>query len=345
MQIHEHVPLSSLTTLKVGGNARFVAVCATEEELITALAHAREGGLPWYVIGGGSNILARDEGYDGVIIQPLFPELSFGEVTNSGDCLVIAGAGVVWDTLVDESVARGLWGLENLAAIPGLVGGAPVQNIGAYGADVSDTLLYVEALDTKTNSVFRLTKTECNFGYRDSRFKHDPSLIILHAAFLLSKNGEPKTDYPDLARARHEGAVLTTPTAIAESVRGIRAHKFPDLSVSGTAGSFFKNPIISTKEYADLQAIYPGIPSFPVTNPFSSQSAAAVKVPLAWILDKILNLRGYTKGRVSLFEHQPLVLVTSLGATASEVESLAEYVENVVKEKTRIVIEREVRTL
>jgi UDP-N-acetylmuramate dehydrogenase len=336
MQVTENVPLASLTTFKIGGNARYVAACETLEDIQTALTYARERSLSWYVIGSGSNLLVSDAGYDGLIIRPLLQELVFeADATNKESCVVTAGAGVPWDTLVEESVTRGLWGLENLAGIPGLVGGAPVQNIGAYGADVSGTLLYVDALDTKKLLVTRFTKDECGFEYRESRFKHDPSLIILRTAFLLSYDGAPHISYADLTA--YQEAVLDTPQSIAAAVRTIRAKKFPDLHTHGTAGSFFKNPIITSEKYIELKALHPELPGFVVPE--------GVKIPLAWILDHVLQLRGFSKGPVRLFENQPLVVTSQIGATQSDVDVLARKVEELVKDKTGISIEREVRML
>ena len=264
MQIVENVPLSSLTTFKIGGVARYVATCESVEDIQTALAFAREGGLPWYVIGGGSNILASDAGFAGVIIRPLLTELTFKPVNDQ--TLVTAGSGIVWDELVQESVARGLWGLENLSAIPGLVGGAPVQNIGAYGADVSDTLTHVDALDTSSGNVLRFSKEECVFGYRDSKFKQDPTYILLRVAFTLTANGNPHINYADLTAYALTGTALDTPLAIANAVKTIRARKFPDLHVTGTAGSFFKNPTISKEKYSELLVTYPELPGFSVPD-------------------------------------------------------------------------------
>ncbi len=333
----EHVPLASLTTFKIGGVAQYVCTCETIEDITTALTFARESGLPWYVIGGGSNILASDEGYEGVIVQPLISGLLFD--AHGDSCVVTAGAGVVWDDLVQESVTRGLWGLENLAGIPGLVGGAPVQNIGAYGADVSNTIRSVEAYDTSTHTVRSFSKEECAFDYRDSFFKKNPTFIITRIMFELSTNGIPHTKYGDLTAYEQAGNALSTPVQIAEAVRAIRAKKFPDLSVAGTAGSFFKNPIIAEAEYAQLAKKYPGMPGFPIAN------TEQVKVPLAWILDHVLKLRGYSKDVVRCFEQQPLVIVTERGATKKSVDVFADEVVLLVKNATGISIEREVRTL
>ena len=337
MERTENVSLASLTTFKVGGIATYVVECATVADIQTALRCIRERSLSWYVIGGGSNILASDDGFNGVIIRPLFTQMVFEDVVMD-TCVVRAGAGTAWDSLVQESVTRKLWGLENLAGIPGLVGGAPVQNIGAYGADVSETLIYVDAFDTQSGEVTRFPKEECLFGYRDSRFKHDARYIILEVAFSLSAKGTPRTNYADITKRIQEGIVLDTSERIAEEVRAIRAHKFPDLTTSGTAGSFFKNPYISAAKYADLLRTYPALPGF-------SDQSGNIKIPLAWILDHVLKLRGYTKGPVRCFEQQPLVIVTEEGATAAEVELFAQEIEKKVFEVTGIAIEREVRML
>ncbi len=341
MKIVEHVSLTSLTTFKVGGDARYVLACESVEDIQGALAFIRERSLSWYVLGGGSNVLASDSGYEGVILQLKNTEVTFSSTDTAREsCVVVVGAGVSWDALVSKTVAEGLWGLENLAGIPGSVGAAPVQNIGAYGADVSDTLLYVDAFDTKTDALVRLTKDECVFGYRNSLFKEDPAYIIVRVAFQLSKIPTPRIQYADLLALREQGRVLDTSLQIAEAVREVRSKKFPDLHITGTAGSFFKNPTISSEAFSLLKAQYPELPGFP-----SSEDASVIKIPLGWILDHVLNLRGYTKGQVRLFEKQALVLVAEHGATTEEINAFAKEVETKVFSATGIKIEREVRML
>ncbi|HVW71701.1 MAG TPA: UDP-N-acetylmuramate dehydrogenase [Candidatus Paceibacterota bacterium] len=335
MTTRESVLLSSLTTFKIGGPARYVIDCESESDVREAVAFAAAQQLPFTVLGGGSNVLAPDEGYAGVIIRPLLTRVSFDE--HDDGVQVIAEAGVPWDALVHEACARDLWGLENLAGIPGSVGAAPIQNIGAYGAEAAETILWVEVLDPATGEVTRIANADCAFGYRDSRFKRNPGAIILRVAFLLQKNGAPRIGYADLARAQEAGVPLAAPEQIAAAVRAIRAKKFPDLSKEGTAGSFFKNPHISADAYAALKVRYPDLPGFP--------NATSVKVPLAWILDRVLNLRGFTQGNARLFEAQPLVIAAAFGATNKEVQSLAAYVSDRVKEVTNIQLEWEVRQL
>jgi UDP-N-acetylmuramate dehydrogenase len=346
MKIDEHVPLSGRTTFGIGGSARYLVSCSTEDDLRAARAFARERGLPWSVVAGGSNLLASDAGYDGVVIVP---DLRDGEYALSfeddGDAvMLIGGAGHQWNAVVDAAAARGLWGIENLAGIPGTLGAAPVQNIGAYGAELRDVLAWVEALG-EDGAVRRLRNGECAFGYRESRFKRGPSLVITKVALRLSRAAKPRLSYKDLAAKAAEGMPLSTPTEVGSAVRSIRSGKFPDLKEWGTAGSFFKNPVIAPEAYARLRERYPELPGFPQEQDGGPTRSAMVKVPLAWILDRVLNLRGHSLGTARLFEKQPLVIVAERGASAHEVEALAYDVAARVRDATGIDIEREVRSL
>jgi UDP-N-acetylmuramate dehydrogenase len=337
MRPRESVPLGSLTTFRVGGLARYVVECSDIEALQEAFAFAHEHGLPWRVLGGGSNVLASDEGYVGVLIQPLIQGVSY-ENGEGGSVMVTVGAGVEWDSFVREMGERELWGVENLAGIPGMVGAAPVQNIGAYGADVSQTLSFVEILDTKTGTLRRLTKEKCAFGYRDSIFKHDRSLIITNVGFTLAREGSPMIAYADLKKSTEEGIVADSPLSIGSLVRKIRTEKFPDLTKEGTAGSFFKNLFIPQSRFNELKERFPELPGFPIPGEI-------VKVPLAWILDHVLHLNGYTLGPVRLFERQPIVIVAQEGATSRDVSRMALEVEKKVYELIEISLEREVQSL
>lgn len=333
MILRENVPLASLTTLRVGGNARFVVDCESIEDVGKGLAFAREHGLAWSVLGEGSNVLAHDGGYEGAVLLMQIPDIVVTERGN--EVLLTAGAGVNWDTLVRDAATRGLWGLENLAGIPGTVGAAPVQNIGAYGAEVKDTLFEVHAIDAETGEACVFGNDACDFGYRDSRFKKQRNLIIVTVSFLLTKDAAPRLEYKDLATAVAEGVEHTTPGAIGTMVRAIRACKFPDLAVVGTAGSFFKNPTVSATSFSVLKERHADLPGFPNNQ--------GVKIPLAFVLDRVLNLRGYTEGNVSLFVHQPLVLVATEGATAKEIDVFADQIAARVYEEIGVRIEREVQ--
>lgn len=333
MMLRERVPLSSLTTLRVGGEAILVADCAQEDDVRQALALAQKRNLPWRVLGEGSNVLAQDAGFEGLVIRLCGGTVS--SIDKGAATVLAADAGVSWDAFVREAASRNLWGIENLAGIPGTVGAAPVQNIGAYGSEVKDTLVEVQALDTRTGELLILGNKDCGFGYRESRFKHDPGLVILRVSFLLSRDGIPNLAYKDLRVAAEGGADLSTPSLIGDAVRAIRARKFPDLATHGTAGSFFKNPTISAEAFVALSAAHPDLPGYP--------NDAGVKISLAFVLDRVLGLRGYGEGNVRLFEKQPLVLVADTGATASEIDAFGKKIAERVHEELRIMIEREVR--
>lgn len=335
MIIEEGVPLSSLTTFKTGGAASYV-ITASVDDLADAVSFAEGKGLPWRVLGEGSNVLASDAGYTGVIIRILSSGVKMSD-TEAG-VLVIADAGVSWDGLVSLVGERGLWGIETLAAIPGTVGAAPIQNIGAYGAEVGEVIEWVEVFDTRTHEVRRMDALACAFGYRDSIFKKQPELIVVRVAFLLSRDAGPRLMYKDLQDAQARGEALETPVEVASCVRRIRAGKFPDLSMYGTAGSFFKNPIIPRARAEELQKKHPELPIFSV-------SSELVKIPLAWILDRALALKGFTVGRARAFEKQPLVLVAEHGAATRDVNACADAIASRVREETGVVIEREVQHL
>lgn len=335
MIVNENVPLSSLTTFRIGGNARYVAECASATDLAEAVTFATEKGLPYTALGEGSNVLAHDEGYPGVVLHIRIGGIDM-EDTQDGAVIVRVGAGIIWDRLVSITAAKGLWGIENLAGIPGTTGAAPVQNIGAYGAELSDTVVSVAAFDTKEGRTREFSKEECEFGYRDSVFKKDKRYVITEVVFKLQAHGEPRVSYKDLQALNEQGVALSTPREIAAAVRDVRSRKFPDLRVDGTAGSFFKNPVITNGEYQALLNQYPEMPGYETTD--------GVKVPLGWILDHVLSLRGFSIGPVRLYEQQALVLVAERGARFADVETLANYVAEKVLNTTHIHIEREVRT-
>lgn len=336
MKIEEQVPLAHLTTLNVGGPARYVITCRTDEDVTAGVSFAQEHNLPLIVLGGGSNVLASDDPYPGVVLLMKLEGIREVEKTEQYIAYAVA-AGVAWDDFVRYVTERGIWGVENLAGIPGSTGATPVQNIGAYGMDVSQTISAVSVYDVETQKQITITASDCGFAYRDSRFKKEPQLIILEVVFRLQIHGEPRIGYPEVRKAQEAGVPLTTPKDIAAAVRSIRSHKFPDLTDYGTAGSFFKNPILTQEQFVELSGTYGAIPSFPHPN--------GVKIPLAFILDKVLSLKGYKKESVFLFGNQPLVIVAEKGATAQQIEELAKEIEKKVFDTTHITIEREVTSI
>jgi UDP-N-acetylmuramate dehydrogenase len=336
MALLENVPLAPHTTLRIGGPARYFCHVTTRAELDDALAFARRHGLRPFILGGGSNILAPDEGLAAVVIKM---ELRGVSVAPDGDDLLVTpAAGEPWDDLVALTVERGAWGLENLSSIPGTVGAAPVQNIGAYGAEVRDTIERVRVVDSITGVERELTNAACRFAYRDSVFKRpgNPDVIVA-VTFRLAARPRPNLTYKDLRQHFDPGA-RPTQAEIRDAVMSIRRNKFPDLARVGTAGSFWKNPIITEAEFLRLSAMYPGLPSFPA-------GPGRVKVSLAWILDEVCGLKGYSRGHVALFERQPLILVTQPGATAADVRTFEAHIRSAVKAKTGLDLEPEVGLL
>lgn len=335
LSIRTQVPLAPYTTLGAGGIAEYFIEIATEAQLAEAVRWAKERQLPIRILAGGSNVLVPDEGVQGLVIRPLFDGITYAE---DGDRVsVTAGAGVLLDALVAEMVTKGLWGIENLSGIPGTVGATPVQNVGAYGVEIKDLVSHVRVFNITTETFSEMDNNECAFGYRDSFFKSEEGkeFIITHVTFSLIKDPSPKIAYKDLA-ARFAETEQPSLDAIRAAVLEIRAGKFPDWKVVGTAGSFFKNPIIPKIEADAVLAKYPDIPSFP-------QDGDMVKLSLGWILDKVCGLKGYREGNVGLYEAQALVLVCEKGTSSHEIETFAQMISDRVFEKISVRIEREVR--
>ncbi|MHB1117913.1 MAG: UDP-N-acetylmuramate dehydrogenase [Minisyncoccota bacterium] len=331
--IKERVPLAPMTTMRVGGNARFFIHIESADDLREGLVFAREQNLPIFILGGGSNTLVPDEGFPGLVMKIEMKGISYEE--NDPLVNVIANAGETWDDVVREAVSHRLWGIENLSLIPGTVGGAVVQNIGAYGVEARDIVLWVEAFDMRTMQLKRFSRDECMFGYRESIFKKDNNLVVMRAAFSLRHNGAPHIEYQDV-EAYFEEKGVSTPSLldIREAIVTIRTAKMPT-SQLGTAGSFFKNPVISEEEFKSLVKVYPEIKAY-------KQEDNTVKLSAAWLLDKIGGFRGYRQGDAGAYEHQALVLVNYGTATAENILSLAREMKNVIKEKTNVVLEEEV---
>jgi UDP-N-acetylmuramate dehydrogenase len=333
--MQENVILAPYTTFAIGGEARFFAVAHTAEDVREAYAFAEEKQLPVFVLGGGSNVLISDEGFIGVVIK-----LELEGIERKGD-MVTAKAGESWDKVVAYAVAENLWGLENLSGIPGTVGGACVQNIGAYGAALSETLASVDVFDTKDNVQKTLAKEQCNFGYRGSIFKQEEGrYVVLSATLELSPTPNPKLTYRDL-QARFAS---TTPTLqdIREAVLLIRKAKFPDLNVEGTAGSFFKNPMLPRVEAEALKQKYPDMPLFDMPE------TEDIKVPLGWFLDYrhgVLDMRDMRVGGARMFENQFLVVAADRGTSAHDVRELVSLVQKKVFDELKIKIEPEVKIL
>ncbi len=336
MILTENTPLAEYTTFKIGGPARFFCRTQSEEGVVEAVRLAKEKNLPIFVLGGGSNLLISDEGFAGLVIRVEQKGILIGQMDN-GKVLVTAAAGELWDDLVEKTVSAGLYGLENLSAIPGTVGAAPVQNIGAYGSEVSQVVDSVRVYDLQKETFLELSNEQCQFAYRDSIFKKQKGrYIVTRVSFRLDTSGRTNIGYKDLADYFVPKNILyPTPSEVREAVIRIRWGKLPDWKLWGTAGSFFKNPIVSAEKFLELKTKYPDLPGF-------NEPDGQVKVSLGWILDKVCKVKGLCIGNACTYEKQALVVVTKPGATSAEVVNLTKELMNRVRELTGLEISAEV---
>lgn len=331
----QEINLASRNSFHVEQCARRLIEFETEEELMALFG--RERFARWMVLSGGNNVLFTQD-YDGVILTPVSQCIEPVEELPTA-VRVRVGAGVEWDELVAWAVERGLWGLENLSLIPGKAGAAPVQNIGAYGAEAKDVIRKVRFYDVEEQRMRTLSAAECGFGYRESIFKHTLKgrVIITEIEIELSRVAAPRLGYGDVEREveRLGGVTLRN---IREAVCAIRRSKLPDTAVLGNAGSFFKNPIVASEVAAALLERYPEMPHYPTADP------RRVKLAAGWLIDRA-GLKGYREGRVGVHEKQALVLVNHGGATGAEVMALAHKVQEEVKKQFGVEIDTEVNIL
>ncbi len=326
--------LSKHTTLKAGGFARYYSVITSEVELREQVRFAEENFLPLYVIGEGSNVLFSDKEYQGLVIRNQLKGIKVIAETDE-EVLVEVASGEDLDQTIDWSLRAGYSGLQNLSAIPGTVGATPVQNVGAYGVEVSELIQSVRVLDIKSGEVKDMEQVECLFGYRDSLFKNNPGrYFILSVIFKLSKKFLYNIDYPDL-KNYFNAKEPESPLEIREAVIQIRSQKFPDWRVVGTAGSFFKNPTVTEEFFRHLKVKYPNLPGYNIGE-------GKFKLALGYVLDKVAGLKGYREGQISLSDKQALVLINYGGATSEEIKSFSEKIIEKVFTLTNIEIEREV---
>ncbi len=340
MTIQENIPLKDHTTFKIGGPARYFVAVQSLDELKEATAYARTHSLPLLVLGGGSNVLISDHGFNGVVIKIEIKGIEIKDKDNE-TAEVIAGAGENWDSFVETTVKKGLYGLENLSLIPGSVGAAPVQNIGAYGAEVKDTIAWVEAFNCEIGEITHFSNEACTFAYRDSFFKkpENKKYIITRVAFDLLKQGMLNTTYKDIAEfVKNIPTDEITLQKVREIVIDIRSNKLPDINTVGTAGSFFKNPIVTQEKFDELRLKYPSLPGF-------AAAANFVKIPAAWMLDNLCGFKGFREADAGVYKNQALVLVNFGSASSQDIYSLAQKMTACVKEKTNIELEKEVQII
>jgi UDP-N-acetylmuramate dehydrogenase len=333
--IETHCSLKSFNSFAIEATAEQLLHLKTRAQFPTLLAHIKKAVTqkkPILILGGGSNILFCND-FAGLIVKV---ELSGVEIIESDNSYLLhIGAGENWHQLVTNCIDKGIDGLENLALIPGVVGAAPVQNIGAYGSEFKDFCESVEYIDLQSGEVKVLTSEQCQFSYRDSIFK-TPALknaLITQVSLRLSKMWQPKSRYGAL-NTLTETEPLTA-KKIYQSVCKIRSEKLPDPDRLGNAGSFFKNPVVSKATADKLLLHYPDMPNYP-------QSDDRVKLAAGWLIDQA-KLKGTQIGGAAVHQHQALVLVNQDNATASDVVKLAALVRDTIKVKFNVELEHEVR--
>ena len=341
-------PLSGVTTVRLGGKAKYFRVCEDTEDIKACLSISKEKSVPLYVISGGSNVIFPDEGFEGIVIKIASKGTEFEEAGN-GLTRIRCSAGEDWDRFVKMCVDKGLAGIECLSGIPGSAGSTPIQNVGAYGQEVKDTIESVKAIDRETMEEVSFSNEECGFGYRQSRFKSEDKdrYIITEVTFLLRNDGEPELKYPELKKQIEESTDLDSLppgsgklNAVRDSVIGIRRRK--SMVIDGndensvSCGSFFMNPVLEGEDFEKFKAACEneGL-IFPLYD-----SQGGVKIPAAWLIENAGFRKGYRKGGAGISGNHTLALVNYSG-TAKELLALAEEIKEGVKKKFGITLYNE----
>jgi UDP-N-acetylmuramate dehydrogenase len=339
VKIRENVALAPYTTFGIGGPARYFVVAESEEDVAEAVAWAEGRQLPLFVLGGGSNLLVSDAGFEGLVLQ-----VGIRGVEARGEGCLDVGAGEVWDEFVERAVTERLAGVECLAGIPGSVGGTPVQNVGAYGQEVAETIVSVRAFDLKTGGFVELDRETCRFRYRKSLFNSDEPgrYIVTKVRFRLHPNGRGRITYVDVKKRFGDRPDTPELTEVAAVVREIRRGKGM-LIVEGdpdcrSAGSFFKNPVVTAGKL-DSVAAAAGVAVDGV--PHWAAGEGEVKLSAAWLIERSGFGKGFVDGAAGISSRHTLALINRGGATAADIERLQDRIKDGVRERFGVGLERE----
>lgn len=323
--------------MRLGGNAAYMVDVTDRHELTDALGWAEQNNLPVMMIGGGSNIVWKDEGFNGLVIVNKI--MRFEEQNEDDEnYYVTVGAGENWDSVVARTVERGVTGIEALSLIPGTAGATPVQNVGAYGQEMANVLVSVEAYDSETKQFVSIPSYECNFGYRTSRFKMgDRGRFFITAITLHLIKGNPQPPYYRAVEGYFEEHQITnvTPQVLRDAVIAIRQSKLPDPAKVANNGSFFANPIVDGGTYVQLQADHPDIPGWPVED-------GNVKIPAAWLLEQA-GFKDFHDPETGMgtWPAQPLVLVNERAQSTAQLLQFKQKIIDAVQQKFDILLEQE----
>lgn len=335
--IEENKTLKTFNTFGIDVSSRFFIEVETEEQVVELYSMEEFQSIPKLVLGGGSNVLFTKD-YEGLVIY-----INIKGIKHTIENTVVSvesGGGEVWNDLVQYCVSRDFGGIENLSLIPGTVGAAPVQNIGAYGVELKDVFRSCRVFDTYTNEFASFEKKDCNFSYRDSIFKSEKKdrYIILSVSLVLSLDSQLNTSYGAIhAELENQGILLPTIQDLSNVVSKIRVSKLPDPSTIGNSGSFFKNPILDARKLQTIQSSFPAIVSYPINEQF-------VKVAAGWLIEQC-GWKGLQVGNTGTWKNQALVLVNHGGATGAEVKEFSEKIIQSVQRKFGIQLEREVNMI
>ncbi len=338
MIIQRNIPLKQYNTFGIEAVARDFVRISSVEELQYLINKGFLADKESFVLGGGSNILLTGD-YQGLVIRNEIAGIAINDA--GGKVIVKAGAGVVWDDLVHYCIDHGFGGIENLVLIPGSVGAAPIQNIGAYGVELKDHFESLEAVSVEDGSVQTFFRDDCNFGYRESVFKNEMKgkFVITSVSLKLEKDRQPDVTYGAIREElqRLGFSERAGIQEVAAAIASIRRSKLPDPGLTGNAGSFFKNPVIPFRQYADLKFKYPDIPSYPAGQDL-------MKVPAGWLIEKC-GWKGRQVGRAGVHARQALVIVNHGGATGEEILALAQMITENIEKTFGIALEKEVNVI
>ena len=335
MDIHTNIPLKNYTTMRLGGNARFMTEVHTLDEVATICNNATSQQLPLFVLGGGSNIIVHDEGFDGIIVRNRIPGFEVINDTASETTIKI-GAGENWDDAVRRTVEMNLSGIEAMSAIPGTAGAAPVQNVGAYGQEIADTLISLEAYDTQESQHVTLQAADCEFSYRHSIFRGRAAgrYIITSITIKLYKSA-PQPPFYAAVQAYFDANNITlfTPQIVRDAVIAIRKDKLPDPTITPNTGSFFKNAIIEDWQMDELRTQYPDIPSYDMPD-------GKYKIPTGWLIEQA-GLKGQALHGMRVHDKNALVLINESATSYQDLADARSEIIGKVRETVRIIIEQE----
>jgi UDP-N-acetylmuramate dehydrogenase len=334
MKYQENVSLATLTTMRLGGFARYVVEIITKDDLVAAIEFAREHGLPWFILGGGSNVVARGD-FDGLII--LNRIRGFEKLDEDSESVTYKiGAGEVWDLVVEQLVSDGLSGVETMSAIPGYAGSTPIQNVGAYGQEIADTLVELDAYDTNSDQFVTLTAEECGFSYRNSIFKNPAKRhhIITSITLQLCKESPKPPFYPSLQKYLTDNNITDyTSTSIRAAVIAVRTDKLPDPRDVASAGSFFKNPIINSDVANKLLEKFPDAPHWEMPG-------SKIKLAAGWLIDQA-SLKAYSAHGLQIYPKNALVVTNLEAKSADDLAKFKSEIITKVREKFGVTLEQE----